>query len=224
MRTDKDQAFNLRKQGKSYKEIALIMNVAKSTLSNWFKGVDFLEDIKKTIAERANQENSIRLKNLNKARGDILTAYYVQAEKEAVEELKKYIGNPLFVSGIVAYWGEGDKSQSSLVRLANSDARMIKLFYDFLITFCDIKHEKIRGALYLYDDLVELECKKYWENNTGLKYFHKTMILPSRHKTKKLPFGTCTVLVSNTYLKRKMLLWIDQLPKMVLNTVPSGIN
>lgn len=224
MRTDRDQAFALRRQGKSYKEITETLNIAKSTLSNWFKGVDFSEDIKRTITARANQENSIRLQNLNKARGDVLAAHYAQAEREAHEELKNNINNPLFISGIVAYWGEGDKSAGSLVRLANSDPQMIKLFYDFLLVFCNVTQEKIRGALYLYEDLDEADCKKYWQNNTGLLHFHKTMVLPSRHKTKKLPFGTCTILVSNTYLKRKLLLWIDQLPKMVLNTVPSGEN
>lgn len=44
-------------------------------------------------------------------------------------------------------------------------------------------------------------------------------ILPSRHKTKRLPYGICTLVVSNTYLKQKMLVWIDQLPNMVLNVV-----
>ncbi|MFM2340039.1 MAG: hypothetical protein RLZZ360_675 [Candidatus Parcubacteria bacterium] len=222
MRTDKDRAFMLRKEGKSYNEIALALNVAKSTLSNWFKGQDFSEDIKRALTITSQTKSTARLQVLNRARGDLLQAYYTQAEREASEELIKYRDNQLFIAGVVAYWGEGDKSKSSLVRLANTDPQMIKLFRQFLLTFCLVPPEKIRGALYLYEDLDETECKKYWENNTGLQVFHKTMVLPSRHKTKKLPYGTCTILVSNTYLKRKLLTWIDQIPKIVLNTLPSG--
>lgn len=222
MRTDKELAFTLRRQGKSYNEISATLSVAKSTLSNWFKGVDFSEDIKKIITERANRDNSIRLQVLNKARGDLLAAHYAQAEIEAMEELSENISNPLFISSIVAYWGEGDKSAGSIVRLANTDPQMIKMFRRFLLDFCFVPKEKLRGALYIYEDLDDETCKQYWTKTTGLVHYHKTMVLPSRHKTKKLPYGTCTVLVSNTYLKKKLLFWIDHLPKMVLNTVPSG--
>ncbi len=222
MRTDKELAFTLRRQGKSYNEIATKLHIAKSTLSNWFRGHDFSEEIKEFVSKQAQITSTARLQILNKARGDLLQAHYAQAEIEATRELLENINNPLFVSGVVAYWGEGDKSKSSLLRLANTDPCMIKLFMEFLVTFCAVTPDKIRGALYIYEDLNDIECREYWSSKTGLIHFHKTMVLPSRHKTKKLPYGTCTILVSNTYLKRKMLLWIDQMPKMVLNTVPSG--
>jgi hypothetical protein len=96
---------------------------------------------------------------------------------------------------------------------------MLLLFIEFLVRFCGVSRENIKGAIFIYPDLDEYTCKKYWEKETGLSSFHKTMVLPSRHKTKKLQYGTCSVIVSNTYLKKKILLWIDQLPKIVLNTV-----
>lgn len=222
MRRDKELAFSLRKQGKSYKEIHQELSMSISTLSNWFKGVDFLEDIKLTVAKQAQLKSTARLRLLHKVRGDLLKAHYIQAEIEAKKELSENIHNPLFVSAVVAYWGEGDKATSSIVRLANTDPKMIKLFLDFLILFCAVPKDKIRGALYIYEDLDDVICRQYWSKMTGIEHFHKTMVLPSRHKTKKLPYGTCTVLVSNTYLKRKMLFWIDQLPEIVLNTVSSG--
>ena len=217
MRTDKESAFRLRRQGKSYKKISRELGVSVSTLSVWFKGVDFSEEIRQSLTKKAIEDSTKRLHELNKIRGDSLVATYEIAEKEALSELKKYIGNPLFVSGVVAYWGEGDKSSGRLVRLANTDPQMIKLFSKFLTTFCSVPNNKLRGALYTYADLDEVVCKKYWKKHTGLKHFHKTQVLPSCHKTKKLSYGTCTILVANTYLKRKMLVWIDHLSKMVLN-------
>jgi len=181
-----------------------------------------LEEIKLTVAKQAQLKSTARLRLLHKVRGDVLKAHYLQAEVEAKNELSENINNPLFVTAVAAYWGEGDKATSSIVRLANTDPKMIKLFLDFLVLFCSVPKDKIRGALYIYEDLDDVICRQYWTKMTGIEHFHKTMVLPSRHKTKKLPYGTCTVLVSNTYLKRKMLFWIDQLPEIVLNTVSSG--
>ncbi len=194
--------------------------MSMSTLSNWFKGVDFSEDVKRAVTAEALTKSTLRLKVLNQARGDLLRAHYFQAEAEAQQELNENLSNPLFVSAIAAYWGEGDKSTGSLVRLANTDPQMIKLFANFLLNICEVPRDKIRLALYLYEDLNDIECRKYWTDNTNLDHFHKTMVLPSRHKTKKLPYGTCTILVANTYLKKKLLFWIDQMPKIVLNMMP----
>lgn len=194
--------------------------MSMSTLSNWFKGVEFSEDIKRAVTAEALTYSTIRLKVLNQARGDVLRAHYIQAEIEARQELNDNISNALFVSAVAAYWGEGDKSRGSLVRLANTDPQMIKLFMNFLLIKCSVPKDKLRLALYIYEDLDDIECRNYWSKHTGLDRFHKTMVLPSRHKTKKLPYGTCTILVANTYLKKKLLFWIDQMPKIVLNMIP----
>ena len=46
MRIDKEKAFILRRSGKSYNEICAQLGMSKSTLSNWFRNVDFSKDIK----------------------------------------------------------------------------------------------------------------------------------------------------------------------------------
>ena len=217
MRTDKELAFSLRKQGKSYNEICSELHVAKSTLSVWFKGVDFSEHMKRYLTQNAQAQSTVRIRNLNTARGQMLAAQYAQAAIEAENELKKRIFDPLFTSAIIAYWGEGDKVTQNQVRLTNTDPHMIALFKNFLISMCNIRQDKIRLALFIYKDLDEQLCKEYWIKQTGLHTFQKTMVLPSRHKTKKLSYGICTIVTSNTYLKKKMLVWIDQLPKIVLN-------
>jgi hypothetical protein len=219
VRHDKEKAFSLRREGNSYTTISKELCVPVSTLSNWFHGVDFSEDIRKMLTDEAVDANTIRIKSLNKERGLALTLRYEQARKEASIDLINHINNPLFVSAVVAYWGEGDKLSKNHLRLTNTDPQMIILFYTFLLQICKIDQGKIKGALFIYEDLDPEVCKQYWLTQTGLTHFHKTMVLPSRHKIKKLPFGICTIVVSNTYLKQKMLVWIDQLPKMVLNTV-----
>lgn len=219
MRTDKELAFSLRKQGKSYTEIHRELGMSVSTLSNWFHNVDFSEEIKRSVIAKAQLKSTAHMQVLNRVRGDLLRAHYAQGEIEALQELKDNISNPLFISGVTAYWGEGDKLTRNQVRLANTDPQMIKLFINFLIIFCYIPKDKLRLALHIYEDLDDGECRTYWSEVTGLNHFHKTMVLPSRHKTRRLPYGTCTVITTNTYLKRKLLLWIDQMPEIVLNMV-----
>ena len=219
MRTDKEKAFTLRRSGKSYNEIAATLGMSRSTLSLWFRGHSFSEEIRKSLTLNAGPENTLRLHKLNKIRGDSLDALYYRAMVEATLELEMHKNNPLFIAAISAYWGEGDKRSRNNVRLINTDPVMLVLFIEFLVRFCCVPKENIKAAIFIYPDLDEQICRTYWEREIGIADFHKTMVLPSRHKTNRLQYGTCSVIVSNTYLKKKMLLWIDQLPKIVLNTV-----
>ncbi len=219
MRTDKEKAFDLRASGKSYNDIAATLGMSRSTLSLWFKGHSFSEEIRKSLTLNASAVSTERLHKLNKVRGDSLNAFYHRAMIEATLELEMHKCDPLFIAAVSAYWGEGDKRSRNNVRLINTDPVMLQLFIEFLTRFCLVPKESIRAALFIYPDLDEDVCRQYWEGEIGISNFHKTMVLPSRHKTNKLQYGTCSVIVSNTYLKKKMLLWIDQLPKIVLNTV-----
>ncbi len=219
MRIDKEEAFALRRSGKSYNEIARTLGMSVSTLSVWFKETDFSEDIRKNLTDKNIEIGSMRIRALNKRRGDTLVALYEQAEIEAEKELQAYINDPLFVTVVAAYWGEGDKATKAQVRLINTDPMMLKLFLIFLLKVCHADVDKISLALFLYEDLDESQCKEYWSKQVGINKFHKSQFLPSRHKTKRLTYGTCSVVLTSTYLKCKILFWIDQLPKIVLNTV-----
>ena len=220
MRSDKGEAFLLRRNGKSYREIEAALGVAKSTLSNWFKGVDFSEAIREELTKEASQKNTKRMQSLNKTRGIALQVQYELAEKEAVKEMKLFRNLPLFTTGLGIYWGEGDRVTKSTIRVSNTSPGLLLVFLSFIKEFCAIEEEKIALALYLYEDLDEAKCKRYWRKQLGIKRFHKTQILPSRHKTKRLLYGTCGVVTTNAFAKKKLMTWIDHLPEMVLNTVP----
>jgi transcriptional regulator with XRE-family HTH domain len=220
MRSDKGKAFVLRRAGKSYREISDELGVAKSTLSNWFQGVDFSKAIRAELTKQANKKSAQHLRDLNRVRGIALEVHYEQAEKEALKEMKLYRNIPLFTAAVATYWGEGDMASKNHIRMTNTDPRMLKIFYEFLLRICDADTSRISLALFIYKDLDEKKCKRYWTKQLGIKKFHKTQILPSRHPTKKLPFGVASIVLTDTYLKRKMTVWIDHLPEMVLNKAP----
>ncbi len=210
----------LRSNGRSYREISKDLGVPISTLSNWFKGVDFSEAIRKELVKKAAKKGRVHLRGLNRTRGIALQVKYEMAEKEALKELELYRNVPLFTTAVAAYWGEGDKVSKHNIRIINTDPKMLKLFLHFLLHICGADKNRISIALYLYDDLDETKCKKYWSKQIGLNKFHKVQVLPDRHKTKKLPYGTASIVLTDSYLKRKMNIWIDHLPEIVLNTVP----
>lgn len=215
MRKDKIQALKLRKTGKSYNEIKAELKIPKSTLSDWFRNQKWSNEIAINLRKKADVGHIVRIKELNKIRGENLDRLYKEAEKEAVEDYSKLKNHPLFVAGLMIYWGEGNKASPNRCGIANTEPAMIKLFMSFLFNICCIPKNKAKAWILLYPDLNEKICKEYWIQNTGLRYedFNKSIIINGRHKTKRLNFGVCNFGASSAYLKHKILIWIDLLSR-----------
>ena len=219
MRNDKNAALRLRKEGLSYRQIEEKLSVPKSTLSNWLASHDWSKNIKATLVDINLKKSKIHIENLNKFRAEALKSMYKKAEQEAQLDYEKLKYHPLFIAGLMLYWGEGDKSvNSSHVRLGNVDSELLRVFLKFVHDLCGIRKEKIWASVHTYRDLDEKKCLEYWSKQTGINSnrFHKSQILKGRHKTKRLPYGTCTVGISSTYYKKKMLCWIEALSKDLL--------
>lgn len=218
MRDDRKTAFRLRKEGKSYQEIRKALGVPKSTLSGWLGPLDWSRRIQRALRVRAQKRATIRLRFLNNVRGENLERVYNEAEKEARQEFNELKYHPLFIAGIVAYWGEGDKVSRYSVRIANSDPAMIRLFVCFLRGVCQIPLERIKAWVLIYPDLDGDECKRFWAESSGLSShnFTKCIAIKGRHKISRLRYGVCNVGVSSKYFKRKMLVWLKLLPAQLL--------
>ena len=218
MRKDKLLATTLRREGKSYREIYHTLRIPRATLSDWFGKEEWSQKIKLRVTETANSFSKIRLLELNKIRGRNLARAYDQAKTEAYEEFQLLKYDPLFISGIMLYWGEGDKRGRSQVRIINTDAEMIKLFVIFLKYVCKIPIEKIGGSVIRYPDLIATDCNAYWAATSGLHVsaFNNGTTIIGRHKTRKLSHGICQIFVSSTYFKAKMLEWLRLLPQELM--------
>lgn len=216
MRMDKKEAFQLRKQGKTFSEISKNLGVSKGTLSFWFKNIDWSKEIsEKNFVFNYSPE---KLDLMYRARRRKLDEYYDKAKFEAEQECLKHINKPLFIAGIMLYLGEGDKRSQGNVRIANSDYKVISLFLRFLTAFGGINEEKIRAWLLLYPDLDEDRTKEFWKKKGGLSKvkFNKSMVIIGKEKINKLKYGVCYLGVSNRFLKEKMLFWMEFLPEKIL--------
>ncbi|MDP2934621.1 MAG: hypothetical protein Q8N59_02560, partial [bacterium] len=139
---------------------------------------------------------------------------------QAKKEFKKLKKNPLFVAGLMLYWGEGDgKIENSLVRLANTDPKMIQIFIKFLLRVCCTSVEKIKISITLYPDLSEKECKKFWIKTLKIpgSQFFKTQYIQGKHPTKRLSHGICSLVVCSRGLKEKIFTWLNLYKEELIN-------
>ena len=206
------EALVLRREGKSYNQIIQNLGVTKGALSYWFRDVDWSKDIRLQLTEKAQKVSRKRIVRLNDLRKAKWLRVYEKARDEAVEEFIQLKESPLFFSGIMLYWGEGDKVfKNGHVRLSNTDPELLFVFVRFLLEICNIPLNKVRGNILLYPDLVPEVCLKFWSKNTCIprENFCKPTVIQGRHKTKRLEYGVCIAYVNSKYLKAKLLKWIE---------------
>ena len=217
-RNDKHLAIKLRRQGKSYRAITKELGIPKSTLSEWFSGIAWSGEIRDELARRAIYISRKRLRLVNKERAKMWERWREAAREEARKDFPTLAKNPLFVAGVMLYWGEGDGKPRNPVRISNTDPRMIRLYMRFVTSVLHIPLETARVTLVLYPDLSEVDSKKVWTDATGIQpfQFYKTQFIQGRHPTKRLSYGICMVTCGNKQLKEKILVWIDLLHKKLL--------
>lgn len=226
MRNDKHLAMGLRKKKKSYNEIAKVLGIPKSTMHYWFRNLRWSKIIKKELTEKAQRLATKQMKAIAIANKKRWKVWRAQHRKEAIKEFPLLKSNPLFVAGLMLYWGEGDNKPKGDVRLTNINPRMIKLFDKFLREICNIPKERIYVRLLLYPDLSDKKSQNFWHKSTKipLSQFGKSSVIYGRHPTKRLENGICLLRVgAGGDLKEKMITWINLLSKNLTNPKRAGV-
>jgi len=218
MRNDRHLAIKLRKKGLSYKKISKELGIPKSTLNSWFQGLIWSDKIKDELTARAVRTSKKRIRRVlktNSLRRKKLRQGFI---REAETEFIRFKSNHLFIAGVMLYWGEGDQNLKYPVRLANINHKMIALFNKFLLEICGIKKENIYLSLFIYPDISEKECKKFWSNKIKIKQFDKVQVIYGKHPTRRLENGICSIRVkSSPGIKQKIVIWISLLSSNLLN-------
>ncbi|MEK7151632.1 MAG: hypothetical protein AAB784_02895 [Patescibacteria group bacterium] len=212
MRKDKQKAIELRQLGKSYKNIQNELGIPIGTLSGWFKNVTWSQEIKQRLSAEVSLTNHRALESMVKANKERWKKKYEEYQREAVQEFEKLKNDPLFLAGMMLYWGEGEKQKkSSFVRICNSEPAMLKIIYLFFIKTLKIPPEKIHAWLLLYPDLVDSVQKNFWSKTSGIPQdcFKKSIYIKGRSPRKRLSYGVCTIFISSRALKERMLKWIE---------------
>lgn len=205
---EKTLATKLRREGKSYNEILQSTKVSKGTLSAWLRDVPLTK-------EQIEEKFSKRQKNiaLIAQRKRITKIKIVKETKShASKEVKNIYPDPLFITGTMLYWAEGDKSiDTEAVKFTNSDPKMIELMMHWLRTICLVPENKFRVALHIHSLHIKKDIIQYWSKITKIPVtqFHKTQIKKTALSFRRKPLyqGTCSIRVYDRQLFRKIMGW-----------------
>lgn len=221
MRKDKDAAISLRKNGLSYSQIASRLTVSKSTLSRWFSEEPWsvrtkakLEKINMTTA--AKNITSV-INQMRVVRREI----YESRRNWARQVYDQYKNQPLFIGGLMLYWGEGDnKLENGQIRICNSKPEIVRMFHVFLNRYLPGLVDKIKAYLILYPDLDEISCLQHWSNvtNIPLDKFFKSQYIIGRSSKRTIPYGIGTLIVSSRAEKEVITTWIECVRQDIINS------
>src|SRR3989338_6841786 len=118
MNKNREKATALRKQGMSYKQIREELGVPISTSAYWFKNEPWSQEIKARLSAEVSWSNPRAIEILAMANRERWKKKHEEYRVSAIKEFQKYKDNPLFLAGVMLYWGEGEKQpKSSIVRL-----------------------------------------------------------------------------------------------------------
>lgn len=123
-----------------------------------------------------------------------------------IKKLKTKRDLELFNLGVALFLGEGTKKNKHNVILSNTNPKILKLFLKFLKEICGVESQKIRAALNIFDDVNLEEALNFWQKTMGIP--HSMFAMPTIRKSRggtyknKSKYGTLTVYVSNTKLKK----------------------
>jgi hypothetical protein len=129
----------------------------------------------------------------------------------------------LKTAAIMLYWAEGYKIGKGTVDFANSDPKMILLFWKFLSEICGVDRKKVRLYLYAYEGQNVEKLMQFWCDLLGLprEIFTKPYIKKAQSpgpRGPRMTNGLVHIRYCDTKLLRQVLVWIDEYCQKCIGT------
>ena len=215
MKSLKDRAIALRRNGWSYNVISARLGVGKSTLSHWLRGIPY--EPNKTIIERIRLGSARAAASKERRRSQQITLLKTQGRRE----LGHLSNRDLLLLGLGLYMGEGTKLYED-VRIVNSDPQVIRTAMAWLRRSCGVPNRNFVVVVHVYPDTSPAASVKYWSRITGVpkRQFEGVQVdrrlNKSVKKRRRLPYGTAHVKVYSrgdsrfgVALHRRIMGWLD---------------
>ena len=207
------KAIELRKSGKSYREIRQLLGVSKGTLSAWLAEYPLSE---KRIRELRdwNQQRIEKYRETRRKNREAILATIYEKERRTVLPLS---GRDTLIGGLFLYWGEGGKTSMSELSLSNTNPAIVKACMSWLEKTMGVAKTTIKIKLHLYTDMDIEKETHFWAKELKLsrRQFGKPYIKKSKFSelSYKNGFGhgTCNVLVRNAILAKKVMMGLKVL-------------
>lgn len=222
MHSQFQEAVTLRKSGKSYREIAQCLGVAKSSVSRWCKSIS-LSASAKTVLQKKSSQSWEKLAEYNRQRANKRQEERAQISGAASKEISKLSGYELCLVGAALYWGEGWKkthnNSTPTISLGNGDPFMIKVFLRFLREIVEVPEEKIKASVQIHSDIKQRKAVVFWQKVTNIpneRFFVRHQISKASQGKRSpflLPYGTLEIRVNDYKEFWRIKGWIDALAK-----------
>jgi transcriptional regulator with XRE-family HTH domain len=216
------KAVKLRSMGKSYREIAKILNVSKSSLSSWFKNLTLSPNAQK-ILEKKGKVAKKQLLEFNFRRTQNINIENNTIRKKSLKEINRLSSHDLKLIGTALYWSEGYQfeiqKRTPEICFVNSNAHIIALFLRFLREIIKADTNKFRVTIHLYPTTDEKTAIKFWSQITRIesRRFHIVRQVSKSSQGKRpfnlLPYGTLRLISSGRKNCFRIQGWIDALAK-----------
>ena len=195
---ERQRARELRATGATLASIAAELGVSKSSVSLWVRGVEF-EERPRAPTRRPQKPHPMHLARL---------AELERCKQEAVRVIGEWSDRDLFMFGLALYAGEGAKRDGEL-RFANTNPAMIATYVAWLRRFFEIDESRLRGKLYLHQDLDLDAAISYWSAITGIgaERFTKPYraIRDPSIRSAKHRYGCLTVAYNSRSIHRRVM-------------------
>ena len=205
----KDQAIELRRKGKSIKNIEKTLNIPRSTLSGWLKEIKLTEKQRQRLVK--NWQNA-----LVKARKKAVIWHNGQKKRRLIEARQQALSvlsqidtqnrHTLELALSMLYLGEGDKTQQT--SMGSSSPIILRFFIKALNNLYGIKRSDLKCEIHLRSDQNEKNIIQYWSKELKIPddkfkaYKDKRTVKSKTYHTYK---GVCVVRCGNIALQRKIV-------------------
>lgn len=216
----RETAEKMRKQGMSLGDISKKLNVAKSTLSFWFKNISLSESVIKKIKTNGRKKSIIGLLRYSEFKRSERLERNSLLKQEGGALIGELSERDILMAGLGLYWGEGYKYENGELGFTNSNPYMIRFYFRWLKSWGIEKDALIfRITLNEFFRKEERNIKLFWINFLDVKEgqfskstFIKTNLKKASLKNVEKYKGILRVKVrKGTALRNKILGAIDHL-------------
>ena len=221
MHPKRQEAFQLRLSGKSYNEIARILDVSKGSLSLWFKDLRLSKVAQKLLEGKMRFARERGLFENNRRRTQNIKIENKEVRQIATNEIKPLSRYELLLIGAALYWAEGynrqEKIPSPLISFGNSNPDMVVLFLRFLREVMQIPEERLRPVVQIHHNIKPKSAISFWAKITNIpkERFRVTHQTSRASKGKRpynsLPYGTLKLDANGRQNFFEIKGWIDGL-------------
>jgi hypothetical protein len=227
----REVAVEMRKEGRSYREIRAVVPVSKSTLSLWLRDVPLSDEQRLALALRSPASASRRAQAIRA--GAAQRRARIQAEARA--QVTALSESELFVAGVVAYWAEGSKNKpwrtGARVSFLNSDPGMIRLFLAWL-RLLGVEQARLQFRILIHESADVAAAHAFWSEVVGVpaSEFDRATLKRHNPRTVRRNIGEdyhgclCVSVRRSTDLNVQIAGWFEGMAAVTSTVVPrSGV-